>query len=68
MTATVSTPTSVLRDVPATAEYLNVNIHFVRRLVRDRKIPYVKLGKLVRFDTNDLDAYMKAGRVEPILS
>ncbi|WP_104169807.1 helix-turn-helix domain-containing protein [Cryobacterium sp. M23] len=67
MKPTSSPQNPLLRDVPEAAEYLHVNIHFVRRLVRDRKIPFVKLGHLVRFDTRDLDAFVDAGR-QPAIS
>ena len=60
MTNAIQNP--ILRDVPEAAEYLHVNVHFVRRLVRDRKISSIKLESLVRFDTDDLDAYVDAGR------
>jgi excisionase family DNA binding protein len=38
-------------------------VPFVRRLVRERRIPYVKVGHYVRFDPRDLDAFLDAGRV-----
>ncbi|MDH6235360.1 hypothetical protein H4V99_000105 [Cryobacterium sp. CG_9.6] len=47
MKPTSSPQNPMPRDVREAAEYLHVNIHFVRRLVRDRKIPFVKLGHLM---------------------
>ena len=41
---------SPLVDIPAVAERLGVSERFVRRLVFERRIPYVKVGRLVRFD------------------
>jgi excisionase family DNA binding protein len=46
------------------AEYLNVSERFIRRLVAERRVPYYKLGKFVRFRRRDLDAYLSSGRVE----
>lgn len=54
-----------LLDVVAAAAYLPVSEHFVRRLVRERRLLYQKLGRFVRFDPADLDAFVQAGRVEP---
>jgi hypothetical protein len=36
----------------------------VRRLVFERRIAYVKLGRHVRIAACDLDAFIRAGRVE----
>jgi excisionase family DNA binding protein len=47
------------------AEYLNVTERFMRRLVAERRVAYHKLGRLLRFRRNDLDALLNAGRVEP---
>lgn len=52
--------------VPEAAMYLNMSVRFVRRLVAERRIPFHKAGTSVRFAIDDLDAFMQAGRVEPI--
>ncbi len=52
-------------SVPEAAERLGVTPRFIRRLVAERRIPYLKLGRHVRFDPADLDAFLTAGRVEP---
>ncbi len=51
-----------LLDVAGAAQYLSVTEHFVRRLVRERRVPFVKLGKFVRFHPADLDALIESGR------
>jgi excisionase family DNA binding protein len=47
-------------------------VRFVRRLIFERRIAFVKVGRHVRIATADLDAYIRAGRVEvgaiPILA
>lgn len=50
--------------IPEASEYLNVSERFIRRLVAERRVPYYKLGKFVRFRRRDLDAYLSSGRVE----
>ena len=52
-----------LLAVPATATYLSVSERFVRRLIAERRLPFVKLGKFVRFDAADLDVFIEEGRV-----
>ena len=46
------------------AERLGTSLRFVRRLVFQRRIPYVKVGRHVRIATSDLDAFIAAGRVD----
>jgi excisionase family DNA binding protein len=47
------------------AERLNVSLRFIRRLCHERRLPYTKVGKFVRFDADELDAWITAQRVEP---
>jgi excisionase family DNA binding protein len=35
----------------------------IRRLVAERRISYIKLGKYVRLQRSALDAFIEAGRV-----
>lgn len=51
--------------LPEAAAYLNVAERYMRRLVTDRRLPYFKVGRLLRFSAEDLDAYLEAGRIEP---
>lgn len=44
---------------------LGTQPRFVRLLVAECRIPFIKLGRHVRIDSADLDAYVFAGRVEP---
>ena len=53
-------------SVPEAALYLNTSVRFVRRLVAERRIAFHKLGTHVRLAVIDLDAFIAAGRVEPI--
>jgi excisionase family DNA binding protein len=47
------------------AERLNVTLRFIRRLCHERRVPYTKVGKLVRFDPDELEAWILAQRVVP---
>ena len=46
------------------AERLGTPLRFVRRLIEERRISYIKLGRYVRIHAADLDAFVAAGRVE----
>ena len=47
------------------AERLNVSLRFILRLCHERRLPYTKVGKFVRFDADELEAWITAQRVEP---
>jgi excisionase family DNA binding protein len=53
-----------LLSVEQAAERLGTSARFVRRLVFERRIAYVKLGRHVRIAARDLDAFIRARRVE----
>ena len=53
-----------LLSVGQAAERLGISDRFVRRLIAERRIAYTKLGRHVRIDPDDLDAFVSAGRVE----
>jgi excisionase family DNA binding protein len=55
-------------DLAQAAAYLNVSERFVRRLVAERRIAFHKVGHFLRFRAEDLDAFLEAGRVEPVES
>jgi excisionase family DNA binding protein len=45
------------------SERLGTGERFIRRLIAQRRITYVKLGKYVRLQRSTLDAFIDAGRV-----
>ncbi len=54
-----------LLSVEEAAQKLGTSPRFVRRLIAERRIAFTKLGRHVRLDTADIDAFVAAGRVEP---
>jgi excisionase family DNA binding protein len=48
------------------AELLNTSERFIRRLVDERRIAFTRLGRHVRIAESDLEAFVAAGRVEPL--
>jgi excisionase family DNA binding protein len=55
----------MLLTVDQAAERLGATTRFIRRLRAERRIAVIKLGKHIRIDSNDLDAYIEASRQEP---
>ncbi len=53
-----------LLTVDQAAQRLGTSVRFVRRLIAERRIAYVKLGRHVRIAAEDLEAFIVAGRVE----
>ncbi len=45
------------------AEYLNTSVRHVTRLLQERRLPYVKLGGLVRIRRSALDEYIDSRTV-----
>lgn len=45
------------------AEMLGTGPRFVRRLVTERRIPFIKIGRHVRFTESDVADFIEAGRV-----
>ena len=58
-------PSAPLIDIDQAAERLGVTARFMCRLVDERRIPFHKIGKYVRFDPADIDRFVIQGRVEP---
>ncbi|MBM0203783.1 helix-turn-helix domain-containing protein [Micromonospora sp. STR1s_5] len=48
------------------AARLKATPRFVRRLVAERRIAFVKVGRLVRFETSAVAAYIDGNRVVPM--
>ncbi len=53
----------LLLDIAQLAERLGVTERFVRRLVEERRIPFLKIGKFVRFHPDDVERWIAHQRV-----
>ena len=53
-----------LLSIEQAAERLGTSVRFVRRLIAERRIAYVKLGRHVRIAERDLVNFVATGRVE----
>ena len=45
-------------DRQQAADYLNITDDLVCRLIRERRIPFLKVGRLVRLRRTDIEAYL----------
>jgi excisionase family DNA binding protein len=53
-----------LLDVDAVADALGTTRRHVQRLVAERRIPFLKVGRFVRFDQNEINRWLDEQRVE----
>jgi excisionase family DNA binding protein len=56
-----------LVGLAAIADQLGVTETYVRRLVAERRIPYLKFGRLLRFDPAEVDQWLERARVEVLV-
>jgi len=54
---------SPLLRIDEVAELLGVSVRHVRRLVFERRIPYLKWGHLLRFDPDELRTWIDEHRL-----
>ena len=64
MTTPITAP--VLLTVEQVASRMNCKPRFVRRLIAERRIEFVKVGRYVRISEAALAAFIKAGHVPPL--
>jgi excisionase family DNA binding protein len=62
MSETITKPN--LFDVAGAADYMNIKVRMIRRLIEQRKIPVIKIGKHVRIAQADIDSYLKSNTRE----
>lgn len=55
-----------LFTVPEAAELLHTSVRFVRRLIAERRIEFVKVGRHIRISESALIAFVTAGTVAPL--
>ena len=68
MTSRRDQAAAVLLTVEAAAERLSTSPRFVRRLIAERRIEFVKVGRHVRISEAALSDFIDAGRIEPMTS
>lgn len=61
-------PQDPLLTVDQAADRLGTGVRFTRRLIAERRIRFVKLGRHVRIPTSALDELVREGTVEQLRS
>lgn len=57
-----------LLTIAAAAELLGTGERFVRRLIEERRIEFVKIGRHVRLRESSVSAYIDAGTIPAVRS
>ena len=55
-----------LVNIDQAAARLGVSVRHMRRLVAERRIPFVKWGHLLRFDPDEVDHWIAECAVQPV--
>ena len=55
-----------LLTIQETSEYMGLSVHTLYTMVSQRRIPYVKVGRLTKFDVTLLDEWIKQNTVMPM--
>ena len=63
-TAATAVHRAPLLDTDEVAKVLCVTPRHIRRLVSERRIPFVKVGRFVRFEPCELDIWLEQQRVD----
>jgi excisionase family DNA binding protein len=61
MPPTVTLPN--LLDIDQLARHLGTSHRHIRRLIAEKRIPYVKVGRLIRFDPAEIGTWLNESRV-----
>jgi excisionase family DNA binding protein len=52
-----------LMSIDQLAQRLGINVRHVGRLVAEKRVPYYKVGRLVRFDPAEIATWLEGRRV-----
>ena len=58
--------TKRLLNIQEVSEYTGLSVHTLYTMVSQRRIPFVKVGRLVKFDLELLDKWIKQQTVMPM--
>ena len=58
-------PEPVWMGTPEAARRLGVTIRTLRRLIDDGRLPAYRIGRVIRLQQSDLDAFVDASRIRP---
>ena len=53
-----------LCDIKTIAEYLNVSVPYIRKLVYSKRIPHYKIGSRLKFDIKEINEWLETYKQE----
>ena len=53
-----------LCDIKTIAEYLNVSVPYIRKLVYSKRIPHYKIGSRLKFDIKEINEWLEEYKQE----
>ncbi|MCP3860353.1 MAG: helix-turn-helix domain-containing protein [Phycisphaeraceae bacterium] len=62
-TSQVDPASASLLSIEQLADWLGLTDRFIRRLVAERRIPFLKIGKFIRFDPAEIEPWFDSQRV-----
>ena len=63
---TKEAPERRLTDISGVSQYLRVSVNTTYGWVFRRKLPFFKVGRLLRFDLDDIDAWLTERKTDPV--
>jgi excisionase family DNA binding protein len=54
-----------LLTIDQLADRLGITVRHVRRLVAERRVPYIKVGRFVRFDPDAIKTWLSGASLTP---
>ena len=55
-----------LLNIEQVGQYLDLSVHTIYRMVSQRRIPFVKMGRLTKFDRQEIDRWISQRSVKPL--
>lgn len=55
-----------LLNIQEAAQYTGLSVHTLYTMTSERRIPFVKVGRLTKFDRDTLDKWIKQQTVMPV--
>jgi len=54
-----------LIGIETVSKQLGISVNTVYAWICQKRIPYVKIGRLVKFDQRDIDAWVESRKIKP---
>ena len=55
---------SVNFDIKECSSYLNISVSLIRKLIRNKEMPYTRIGVKLLFSKNEIDNWLKNKQIK----